>query len=145
VSERMELKMVYSRWQRWFAWGTFIGFEVLALVLFWLERRRGAGDWILLSLRLVQGALLPWGIFGCFVTVLEVEGEVLVVTPLWRKLLRQPSLREPLGSVALEWIGAQLTMQRPAEGFILRLGSGPKARGAADWLVARGVRPPVGG
>ena len=145
MADRMEIKLVLPRWQVWFAWATFITFEALALAIFWQEQRRGSGDSVLLAMRLVQGALLPWGMFGCFATVLEVAGEDLVVTTLWRKLLRRPGLRESLGAVALEWIGGQLTLQRPAEGFILRLGSGPKAREAADWLVARGVRPPVGG
>lgn len=137
--------MVYPRWQLWLAWGTFIGWEILVVALFLAGRRWGGGDWLLLFLRLSQGALLPWGMFGCLATVLEVVGDDLMVSTLWRKLLRQTGLRVPLSAVALEWIGDQLTMQRPDDGLNLPLGRGPAARRAADWLVARGIRPPVGG
>ena len=145
MAERMELKLVVPRWQLRCAWATFIGWELLVVGLFLSERRWSGGNGLLLALRLVQGALLPWGLFGCWATVLEVDGHDLVVTTLWRKLLRRAGLRESLDTVALEWISGRLTLQRPAEGFILRLGQGPSARAAADWLVARGVRPPVGG
>ena len=145
MADRMEIKLILPRWQVRFVWFTALAWVVLSLGLYWAEQRRGAGDVALLVLRLFQGSALIGSAFAGFATVLEVDGDDLVVTALWRKLLRRPGLREPLDTVALEWICGQLTMQRPAEGFILRLGSGPKAREAADWLVARGVRPPVGG
>lgn len=145
MADRMEIKLILPRWQVRFVWFTALAWVVLSLGLYWAEQRRGAGDVALLVLRLFQGSALIGSAFAGFATVLEVDGDDLVVTALWRKLLRRPGLREPLDTVALEWICGQLTMQRPAEGFILRLGSGPKAREAADWLVARGVRSPVGG
>ena len=145
MADRMEIKLILPRWQVRFIWFTALAWVVLSLGLYWAEQRRGAGDVALLVLRLFQGSALIGSAFAGFATVLEVDGDDLVVTALWRKLLRRPGLREPLDTVALEWICGQLTMQRPAEGFILRLGSGPKAREAADWLVARGVRSPVGG
>ncbi len=145
MADRMEIKLIVPRWQMWFVWFTALAWVVLSLGLYWAEKRRGAGDVALLVLRLFQGSALIGSAFAGFATVLEVDGDDLVVTPLWRKLLRRTSLREPLDTVVLEWICGQLTMQRPLEGRSMPLGRGPKAREAADWLVARGVRPPVGG
>lgn len=145
MAERMELKLVMPRWQAGFVWASFSLWILMVLGIFWDESRRGSGNAFVLLLRLLQGLLVLGSCFAGFATVLEVDGEDLVVTTVWRKVIRRPGLREPMATVALEWISGRLTMQRPADGFITELGRGAAAREAADWLVARGVHPPVGG
>ena len=148
MSERMECRLDLPRWQVWTTWVSFVAWEVVAVLglrVDWLRGPLGATAWLTFLTRSLQGVILAWVGFGLQATLLDVEDGRLRVRTRWHRLLRRVAFETPLVDVSLEWIGGRLLLQRPQEGLMIQLGAGPSAHRVADWLVARGVRPPVGG
>ena len=148
MPDRLEVRMELPRWQRLFLGVSTPLWAVMVASLTWLEWRRGVPAstlWVNSGIRLLQGAGALGACLGVWVKVLVVEGDLLEVVTLGRRFLRRPGLQLPLQEVALEWIGRELVLQAPDTALPIRLAAGTSACHAADWLVARGVRPPVGG
>ena len=144
----MELKLEVPRGQRILAWILLLTFMAGAVVLAWQDWRRGRWGWAsaaLLGIRVVQGLVLGRIALCLHASVLAVADGVLRVTPRFGRWFGRERFQVPVAEAALEWIGVALVLQDPKTGLPLRLGQAPAARGISEWLVARGVRPPVGG
>lgn len=153
MGEELELDLELPRKQRIFAWTAGALMAAVAVLAFresWLHGQRGAGIWLRAAFQLLQGWVLFHTVRFFDAHRLRVEDGVLQVVPqiqkfAWLRRWARVSLRVPMAEAALEWIGPVLTLQNPANGLSLRLGF---RNGAgiqiAEWLVARGARPPVG-
>lgn len=153
MSEELELDLELSRKQRAFAWAAGILMAAVAVLAFresWLQGQRGAAVWLRAAFQFLQSWVLFHTVRFFDAHRLRVEDGVLQVVPQiqkvpWLRRWARVSLRVPLAEAALEWIGPVLTLQNPDNGLSLRLGF--RNRGGmqvAEWLVARGARPPVG-
>lgn len=148
MPESLELKLEVSRVQRLLALAGFLLFLGLALLGAWDDWHRGRWGWdaaFMLALRLAQAFVLWQAGLRLDAKVLVVEGGILTVTTQLRKPFGLGRLDVPVREAALEWIGSTLVIQTGEQGGQLRLGHAPAARAVADWLVARGAPPPVGG
>jgi hypothetical protein len=144
----LELHLSVPRWQRTLAWGMG-GVYVLAASLAarneWHHGVRGFALWVPFAARVLQGALLQQVGLRLDAKVLVVEDGCLTVTTRFRRPFGRPRFVVPIREAALEWIDRSLVIQTPDTGMALRLGYAPTARTTAEWLIARGARPPVGG
>lgn len=148
MPESMELKLEVSRGQRRVALAVllvFLGIACAGAGEAWQQGRWGRSEVLLFALRVVQGLLLWQAALRLDAKVLVVEGGILTVTTQLRKPFGLGRLDVPVREAALEWIGGTLVIQTGEHGGQLRLGHAPAARAVADWLVARGAPPPVGG
>ncbi|HEX9009160.1 MAG TPA: hypothetical protein VF804_02245 [Holophagaceae bacterium] len=148
MPESMELKLEVSRVQRMMALAVLLVALGIACVAAWEDWHRGR--WgresaFLLALRLLQAFVLWQGALRLDAKVLVVHGGILTVTTQLRRPFGLGRLDVPVREAALEWIGSTLVIQTGEHGGQLRLGYAPAARTVADWLVARGAPPPVGG
>jgi len=153
MSEELELDLELPRSQRAFAWAAGILMAFVAVMTFresWLQGQRGSLIWVRAAFQFLQCWVLFHTVRFFDAHRLLVEDGMLHVVPrfhkiTWLRRWAKRSLSVPLSEAALEWIGPVLTIQNPESGLSLRLGhrcgSGNKV---AEWLVARGVRPPVG-
>jgi len=148
MPESLELKLEVSRGQRLVALATLLVFLGLAFAAAWEDWHRGRWGWhevALLLFRVAQGFLFWQAALRLDAKVLVVQGGILTVTTQIRKPFGLGRLDVPVREAALEWIGTTLVIQTGEHGGQLRLGHAPAARSVADWLVARGAPPPVGG
>ena len=148
MAEALELKLEVSRGQRLVALAVLLAFLGLAFAGAWEDWHRGR--WgresaLMLALRLLQAFVLWQGALRLDAKVLVVQGGILTVTTQLRKPFGLGRLDVPVREAALEWIGSTLVIQTGEYGGLLRLGHAPAARAVADWLMARGAPPPVGG
>ena len=148
MPEPLELKLEVSRGQRRVALVVLLAALGLALAAAWEDWHRGR--WgresaFMLALRLLQAFVLWQGALRLDAKVLVVQSGILTVTTQLRKPFGLGRLDVPIREAALEWIGRTLVIQTGEHGGQLRLGHAPAARTVADWLVARGAPPPVGG
>lgn len=145
---RLELRVAVPRWQRILSWslcGLFVLAASVAAWGDWTRGIRGAALWLPWSVRLAQGLLLQQVVWKLEAKVLRVESGLLTVTTRFRRPFGPPRFVVPICEAALEWVGGTLILQTPETGGGLRLGFAPAARATADWLVALGAPPPVGG
>jgi len=148
MAESMELKVEVSRGQRLTALGVMILFAAIGSAAAWQDWTRGRWGWsaaAMLVLRLLQGVTLWQVALRIDAKVLLVREGRLEVTTRFRRPFGLGHLDAPVREAALEWIGSSLVIQIPDLGGQIRLGHGAAARSVADWLVARGAPPPVGG
>ncbi|GLH71087.1 hypothetical protein GETHPA_26200 [Geothrix rubra] len=148
MPESLELKLEVSRGQRLVALVSLWAFLGLAFAAAWEDWHRGrwGGDSaLMMALRLLQAVVIWQGALRLDAKVLVVQGGILTVTTQFRKPFGLGRLDVPIREAALEWIGPTLVIQTGRHGGQLRLGRAPAARSVADWLVARGAPPPVGG
>ena len=148
MADGLELKLEVSRGQRLVALAVLLLFVGIACAVAWQDWHRGR--WgresaFMLALRLLQAVVLWQAALRLDAKVLVVEGSILTVTTQLRKPFGLGRLDVPVREAALEWIGGSLVIQTGEHGGQLRLGHAPAARAVADWLVARGAPPPVGG
>lgn len=153
MPEELELDLELPRKQRLFAWIAGILMAVVAVLAFresWLQGQRGAAVWLRAAFQLLQSWVLFHTVRFFDAHRLRVEDGMLQVLPQihkvsWLRRWARASLRVPMAEAALEWIGPVLTLQNPANGLSVRLGFRKgSGRQVAEWLVARGARPPVG-
>lgn len=148
MAETMELKLEVSRGQRLVALASLLVFLGIAFVAAWEDVRRGrwgTGPAVMLGFRLLQAGVIWQAALRLDAKVLVVQGGILTVTSQFRKPFGLGRLDVPIREAALEWIGSSLVIQTAEQGGQLRLGHAPAARSVAEWLVARGAPPPVGG
>lgn len=148
MPESLELKLEVSRGQRRTALAVllvFVGIACAGAGEAWYQGRWGRSEALLFAFRVVQGLLFWQAALRLDAKVLVVEGGILTVTTQLRKPFGLGRLDVPVREAALEWIGSTLVIQTGEQGGQLRLGHAPAARAVADWLVARGAPPPVGG
>lgn len=137
-----------SRQQRRWALLPMGLFFALALAGAWQDWARGhwgAGSVAMFLLRVLQGVAFWQACLRFDAKVLIVDRGTLLVTTWFRRPFRGSRETLPIREVALEWIGDMLVLQIPETGGQLRLGRAPEARPMAEWLVAQGAPPPVGG
>ena len=141
-------KVQVTRKRRRWALVILIGWLGLAVLRFGQDWTRGKldADTAIMVFVYVVGGLLLWGSIQEFnALVLRVDRGHLKVNTQMRPAFLGPNLSVPIPEVALEWVDDRLLLQWPQGGRDLLLASSPQARDLAEWLVARGARPPVGG
>lgn len=148
MPESMELKLEVPRGQRLVALAVLLAFVGIAFAAAWEDVRGGrwgTASAVALGLRLLQAGVIWQVALRLDAKVLVVEGGILTVTTQLSKPFGLGRLDVPVREAALEWIGGTLVIQTGDHGGQLRLGHAPAAQAVADWLVARGAPPPVGG
>ena len=148
MADGLELKLEVSRGQRLVALAVLLIALGIACAAAWEDWHRGRWGWesaFMLALRLLQAVALWQAALRIDAKVLVVKGGILTVTTQFRRPFSLGRMDVPVREASLEWIGRTLVIQTGERGGQLRLGHAPAARAVADWLVARGAPPPVGG
>lgn len=145
---RLEYALSLPRTQKLLAYGGCLLLLVLAMLgarADWQRGVRGTALWVPFALRSGYALVLMQLVLRTDAKVLVVADGQLTVTSRLRQPFGRSHCTLPIREAALEWIDGRLTLQAPGSGLPLALGTLPGARVTADWLVAQGARPPVGG